>query len=193
MTIEEIFREISSHMLTGVMLHEQQADYYDFLNLHGYKRMAEYHAKCEMKSYRRLHRYFLNHQNRLIEEDVFTNPDAIPSSWYRYTRQDVDANTKRNAVRTGIEKWVAWEQETKTMYEKMYKELMEIGEVAAAKKIACLLCDADRELKWAQRKHIDLVTADYSISYILGEQTYLHDWYKKKMRRTHDKHGADKR
>mgnify|MGYP007101834086 FL=1 len=182
MTVEEIFRDLSSHIIKGVMLHEQMADYYDFLNLHGYKRCHEYHMHCEMKSLRRLHRYFINHFNRLIEENTFDNPDAVPSSWYRYTRQDVDANTKRNAVKSGIEKWVAWEDETKKLYQKMYTELMTIGEVAAAKKVACLVHDVDCELKWAQRKHIDLMTVDYSISYIIGEQNYLHDWYKNKMR-----------
>ena len=182
MTVEEIFRDLSTHGIKGVMLHEQMADYYDFLNLHGYKRCHEYHMFCEMKALRKLHRYFINHFNRLIEEDAFENPDAIPSSWYRYKRQDVDANTKRSAVKSGIEKWVSWEEETKDLYQKMYKELMDIGEVAAAKKVACMVHDVDCELKWAQRKHIDLVTADYSISYIMGEQNYLHDWYVDKMR-----------
>jgi hypothetical protein len=147
MTVEEIFKNISSHTIKGVMVHEQMSDYYDFLNLHGYKRMHEYHMHCEMKSMRKLHRYFLNHFNRLIEEDVIENPDIIPSSWYRYTRQEVDVNTKRNAVKSGIEKWVAWEEETKDLYEKMYNELLSLGEVAAAKKISCFIHDVDCELK----------------------------------------------
>ena len=185
MTVEDIFKQLSSHMIKGVMIHEQLSDYYDFLNLHGYKRCHEYHAKCEMKHMRKLHRYFINHYNRLIGEDPIENPDVIPNSWYRYTRQEVDANTKRNAVKSGIERWVAWEQETKTLYEQMYKELLELGEVSTAKRVSCEICAVDKELKWAQRKHIDLVTVDYSISYILGEQNHLHDWYKEKM---HDKH-----
>lgn len=182
MTAEEVFKTMSSHMIKGIMIHEQMSDYYDFLNLHGYKRCHEYHMHCEMKNMRKLHRYFINHFNRLIEEDQIANPDSIPSSWYRYTRQEVDVNTKRSAVKTGIEKWVAWEQETKDLYQKMYKELCEIGEVAAAKKICKFIRDVDCELKWAQRKHLNLVTVDYDIGYILGEQDHLHDWYKEKMK-----------
>ena len=182
MTVEEIFRTVSTHMIKGVMVHEQLADYYDFLNLHGYKRCHEYHMHKEMKSLRKLHRYFINHFNRLIEEEQFDNPDVIPSSWYRYTRQEVDVNTKRNAVKSGIEKWVAWEEDTKKLYAKMYTELMTIGEVSAAEKIGCFLSDVDCELKMAQRYHIDLVTSDYSISYILGHQKHKHDYYLRKMR-----------
>ena len=180
-TVEEIFKTLSSHMIKGIMIHEQMADYYDFLNLHGYKRCHEYHSKCEMKAMRKLHRYFINHYNKLIEEEIIENPDVIPSSWYRYTRQEVDTNTKRNAVKAGIEKYVAWEKETKELYENMYNELLDMGEVAAAHKLSCYIHDVDCELKWAQRRHIDLLASDYSISHILGEQKYLHDWYKKRM------------
>lgn len=185
MTVEEIYKKLSSHMVKGVMIHEQMSDYYDFLNLHGYKRCHEYHAKCEMRAMRKLHRYFINHYNRLIEEDVIENPNVIPASWYRYTRQEVDTNTKRNAVKAGIEKWVAWETETKSLYQNMYDELIGLGEVAAAKKLCCYIHATDKELQWATRKHIDLVSADYDIGYILSQQDHLHDWYKEKM---HDYH-----
>ena len=193
MTVEEIYQDLSSHLLTGIMMHEQMSDYFDFLNLHGYKRCHEYHALCEMKSYKKLHKYFINHFNRLIEVDTFSNPDVIPSSWYRYTRQDVDTNTKRNAVKAGIEKWVSWEEETKKKYEKAYTDFMEMGEIVAAKEIACYAHNSAKELKYARRKHLDLVACDYSISYILGEQERLHDWYKEEMGKVYDKHGADKR
>ena len=187
MSVEDIFKQLSSHMVKGVMVHQELSWYYDMLNLHGYKRCHEYHALKEMRGMQKLHRYFINHYNRLIEEEQIDNPDVIPASWYRYTRQEVDTNTKRNAVKSGIERWVSWEQETKTMYEKAYKDLMDLGEVAAAKKICCYIHDVDCELKWAQRKHINLVSADYSIGYILGEQDHLHDWYKKRMK-GYDKH-----
>lgn len=193
MTVNEIFRDISSHMIYGIMFHSQQADMYDFLNLHGYKRMSEYHLFCEMKGMRKLHRYFLNHFNMLIEEQEIENPDVIPSSWYRYNRRDVDANTKRNAVKTGMESWVTWEEETKQLYERMYKELMELNEVAAAEKISCFICDVDKELKCAQRRHLTLQSSDFSMDFILFEQDALHDCYKEKLSEvfSHAKHHRD--
>lgn len=185
MLVDEIFKEISAHMIKGVMVHEQMADYYDFLNLHGFKKCHEYHSKCEMKNLRKLHKYYINHFNKLVPEDSIEDPQLIPSSWYKYSRQEVDPNTKRQAVKAGIEKWVAWETDTKNFYEQMYKELQDINEVAAAEKISCLIRDVDCELKWAQRKHISLATSDYDMGYILGQQDWLHDWFKERM---HDKH-----
>lgn len=180
MTVEEIFKGLSERKLRGIMTHEYYTDYFNFLNLHGYKRMQEYHAKHEMKGFRKLHRYYIDHYNKLVPDTKFENEEYIPASWYQYTRQDVDTNSKRNAVKTAFDKWEAWEAETKKYYEQMYKELFDIGEIASAETVAKMIEDVDDELKWVQRKRLDLMSADYDIDYILDEQSYYHDFYKGK-------------
>lgn len=182
MTVDELFSSLSSHMIKGLMLHDQMSDYYDFLSLRGYKRCHECHYKTEMRGYRKLHRYFINHYGKLIEEGRVDDPQAIPSSWYRYTRKEVDANTKRSAVRTGVEKWIAWEKETKSKYEDAYRELVNMGEEAAAIFMQDYIKSVDCELKMAERKALDLEAVDYSLGFIVGEQTRIHDKYKRKMK-----------
>lgn len=180
MTVEEIYQGLSERKLKGVMLHEYYTDYFNFLNLHGYKRMSEYHAKHEMKSFRKLHRYFIDHYNKLVPDIRFENEEIIPASWYQYKRQDVDTNTKKNAVKMAFEKWEKWEEETLKYYEKMYSELLDLDEIASAKRVGKMVKDVSHELKWVTRKKLDLASADYSISYILGEQKHYHDFYKSK-------------
>ena len=182
MTVEEIFSLLSAHQIKNLMSHDQMADYYDFLSLRGYKRAHEYHYKKEMKGYRKLHRYFINHYGKLIEERQIDNPQNIPSSWFSYSRKDVDINTKKSAVKSGIEKWIAWERETKDKYEDAFHELLEMGEEASAIFIQDYIRDVDCELKYAERKALDLSAVDYNLGYIIGEQTKLHDKYKKKMK-----------
>ena len=182
MTVDEIFSELSAHMIKGLMIHDQMSDYYDFLSLRGYKRCHEYHYKKVMCSYRKLHRYFINHYGKLIEDKRIDNPETIPSSWYRYNRKEVDANTKRNAVKSGIEKWVAWEKETKTLYQQAYRDLVEAKKDATAIFVQEFIRDVDCELKWAERKALELEAVDYSLAFIVGEQTRLHDKYKDKMK-----------
>ena len=182
MTTDEIFSELSAHMIKGMMIHDQMANYYDFLSLRGYKRCHEYHFKKETCGYRRINRYYINHFGRLIAEKKVEDPEAIPSSWYRYSRKEVDANTKRSAVRTAIEKWVVWEKETKTLYQSAVKDLRDNGDEAAALFIEEYVKDVDCELKYAERKALDLDAVDYSLAYIIGEQTHIHDKYKRKMK-----------
>lgn len=181
MLVEEIFAKIKNHMLEGMVFHDQMARYYDFLNLGGYKRCHEYHYFEETLGYRKLCRYFMNHYHMFIPYDDMDNPQVIPDSWYKYTRQEVDSGTKRSSVKTGIEKWVDWEKKTKKLYQDMYKELMEMGEVAAAEKIMCYVKDVDCELKCAERKHINLESIGYDLSTIVYEQEEFHEKYRKKL------------
>jgi hypothetical protein len=116
----------------------------------------------------------------LIPKFEVENPEVIPDSWYRYSRIDVDNNTKKNAVKNGLSMWVEWEKETKSLYEQMWKELMDIGEVASAMKIKELICDVDCELKYAERYQLDKKAVDYSLDVIIEEQHRKHKKYKKK-------------
>jgi len=50
----------------------------------------------------------------------------------------------------------------------MYKELFELGEIAAANKINCFICDVDEELKHAEKKFIKLETLGYDIGTIVN-------------------------
>ena len=183
MTVDEIYAELSAHMIKGIMMHEQLANYYDFLGLEGYKRCHEYHYLDETCAYRGLCRYFINHHNKLIPYRDVDDPKVIPDSWFVHVRQDVDANTKKNAVRTGLSTWVNWEKETKQLYERMYKELLDIDEVASAMKIKELICNVDCELKKAERYYLNKEAIGYDIGHIIEEQRYKHDKYNRKMRK----------
>lgn len=182
MTVDEIYRDLSAHMIQGMMFHEQLANYYDFLGLEGYKRCHEYHFFEETCGYRKLCRYFINHHSKLVPYKEVDDPGVIPDSWYKYERQDVDAGTKKNAVKSGLERWVNWERETKKFYESMYRELINIGEVASAKFLCDYIEDVDVELKYAERYHISKASTGYDMVYIIEEQPKKHELYKDKLK-----------
>jgi hypothetical protein len=160
------------------MIHDEMANYYDFLNLRGFKRQHEYHALAEFVESRGINRYYTNHYNRLIpHENGLATSSVIPDTWYDYTRFDVPASTKRSAVKDGIKAWCDWETETKKLYEQCYSDLCDLGEIAAACKVKELVMDVDKELKGANRLQIELANVDYSMGYIYMMQEELHDYY----------------
>ena len=178
MTIEEIFNQLASHMVEGIMYHDDMAKAYDFLALRGFARCHDYHHICETKSYRKLSHYYSTHYHKLIQLNKLNQPQIVPESWYKYTVMDVDISTKRNAVKELMAKWVKWETETKTLYQAMRQELCSLGEVAAALYVDCLICDVDEELIWAQKKQIKLESLGYDIGAIIQCSEALHKKYK---------------
>lgn len=182
MTVDEIFKKITEHQLKGVMLHNDLANYYDFLGLAGYKRCHEYHFFEETSAYRKVSRYYINHYSKLLDVSTSVGVEVIPESWYKYTRQEVDASTKKNAVERGLKLWIEWEQDTKKLYESMYNELVSLGEVAAALHIKMLICDVDCELKYAERYQLDKKAVNYDLAYVISEQNCYHESYKDKLK-----------
>lgn len=181
MNREELFAKISAHMIKGIMFHAQMADYFDFLGLRGYKRMHEYHYFEESVMLRKLHRYYVNNHCKLIPEASTENPHAIPENWLRYYREEVDNNTKRNAIKTAFTQWVDWENGTLKMYEKAYCEFIELDDIATAMFIKGFMEKVQNELKYARRKLLDLKSIDYDMPIIVSKQKEIHDCYKDKL------------
>lgn len=176
----DIFREISGRMSKGIVLHFQLSDYFDFLNLHGFKRWQEYRFLDESTELRGLHRYAINHCNKLIGSIAMEDPRMIPSNWQSYTRLQVDNSTRKTAIREAFEKWFDWEKSTKEFYESRFKQLTENSKIAEADKINSIIINVDQELKELTRKLIEYKSVDYDLSYILYQQESMHEYYREK-------------
>ena len=179
MSYIDIFSDLSAHFVRGMMTHSQLATYYDFLSLRGFKRYHEFQFKHDSCCYRKLSRFYVNHYNKMIMEKSVSDPNIIPESWYRYSREDVDPETKKTAIKNGMSEWIKWETATLTKLQQSQLDLYDDGEVASAMFINKFIKDVEKELKCAKRMYLDLFAVDFDMVYILEQQTKIHDKYKK--------------
>lgn len=180
MPVIDVFAKVSDHLIDGMTMHGQMADYYNFLGLEGFKRLHEYHFICETISMRRIRHYFIDHCNRLLPVANTKHIDVIPVEWLNFTRQAVESETKPKAVETGMREWCKWGHETKEPYAKSAKDPYDAGEVAAARMIYELVRDVDDECKYADSLALKLNAADYGMQVIVPMRHELHEKYKKK-------------
>lgn len=170
MSASDIFSNLSQHMVQGIMFHEDMVDYYNFLNLPGYAACHCWHAKCEAKSRRELREWYIRHCGKLVPYHTNTAEAYIPANWYNYSQADVSSSDIQKAVKDGLEKWVEWETQTKTLYENAYSILMQEGHVAAACFVKELVLDVSEELATAKRYLLNKKACGYDIGAILSEQ-----------------------
>ena len=69
MTTDKIFSLIAQHMVEGLMVHSQLADFYGFLSLKGYQKCHEYHYLSESIGYSAFCEYVVDHFDVLIVGD----------------------------------------------------------------------------------------------------------------------------
>ena len=184
MPFEEICKLVAQRLLQGCMNHEQFANYYDFIGLKGYKLFHEYHFFEEMFGYREFMTYYIEHQDKLISDyssQSLTSFSIVPNNWYDYKREDMDINTRRNAVRSGIEKYVHWEQDTKKFLEDMYVQSSQQGFIDIAIEIKKRICSVEKEIEKAKFTYLELKASDYDMPTIISKQESLIKKYKKKL------------
>lgn len=180
MSCHDIFREINDRMIVALMFHDQMADMYDFLGLNGFKRMHEYQHLSESAERRGLKRYYINHHNKLLIGGHVSDPDVIPDEWVKYKRHEVSPQVRKQSVEKSFDMYRHWEHETKECYEKYAKALFDMGHVADAHKVECLVCDVDMELKCIDRMILSLRAVAYNEVYIVTIQDVIHEKYDKK-------------
>ena len=184
MPLEQICKLIAQRLLQGCMNHEQFANYYDFLGLKGYKLFHEYHFFEQMHGYRDFISYYIQHENKLIPDyssDSLISFSILPNNWYGYNREDMDITTRRNAIKSGLEKYLHWEQQTKKFLEDMYTQAIQQGFVAIAIKIKEYICSVDDEIKQINYTYLEMKATDYDLPTIISKQDYLIKKYKKKL------------
>lgn len=186
MNIEEIFLHLVTHMASGVKLHEQFVTIYSFLNLKGYKKCHQYHCYEEYYNYIKLKEFYTCNYNKILSMVENKIDDIIPQSWYKHIKSDVDASTKRSAIKDMVKKWVEWEQETKQLLSNSYKELYNNDEIYASTEILRLLNEVSKELFQAQELQINLESHGYDLSVIIPEQEQIYKKYHKKLKQIYE-------
>lgn len=173
MTVEEIFASLSARAVEGMMYHDQMSRYYGFLGLFGYRAMHDYHYQEETDGYRKLNAYYSDHYCKLMPDRRVVDPKKIPEGWFPHIRRDVDLSTKKKAIQTGAEGWVEWESETRSIYTKAAKDLLELGEMASFAEIMEYVRDVDNELSDARNELLTLESTGYDLSFVMDRQSVL--------------------
>lgn len=201
--LQQLYSELINRMKQGVEMHEQLADYYGFLNLPGYQKCHEYQMLCELLTYRKAKDMYMREYNQLVQPlnmlNGLTNlsnmnnnnnnsanmnyANVIPNQWYNHTRYDVDASTKRNAVRDGFKRWIDYENETKQFLVNMEQQLEQKNEREAARKLDYLIDHVEKEIQHAEETMMALENSGYDMNYILQQQEPLKSKYAEKIRK----------
>ena len=179
---EDIYIILDEHMQKALCFHEQLADYFCFLGLQGFKRKLEYQYMEECAEKRKLHHKYINLHQKLIPLRQVQVPQMIPRDWSKYTTNDVNDNVLPKFVKSAMEQYKEWEEETKELYEEQWQKCISYGMTADAEYISDLVEDVTKELKKINRMCEQLNGTGYEATAIHNMQDKYHEKYKDKYR-----------
>lgn len=185
MAVEEHYINVITRLLDGVMFHEQMSIYYNFLGLNGFSKCHKYHYLSELKSYNCLLEYYINKYNKLIKVKPNTDINIIPQNWYKFTKLDVDVSNIRSGIKTGLSKWLEWENETLNIFTEAYKYVFDV-DVTFGFLLKELIYDVECEIKTINESILKNKAIDYDIIVIMSEQDAYCKKYKNKIKHSVD-------
>lgn len=177
---EEIYLRLDKHMQQALSMHEQLADYFCFLGLQGFKRKLEYQYMNEVAGKRKLHHKYINLHHKIIPMKQVDVPQIIPSDWSRYTTTDVNDNVLPKFVRSAMQRYKDWEEQTKQLYEELWQQCTNYGMTADADYISKLVKNVTKEIKEINRMCEQLNGTGYDSVSIHNMQDKYHKKYKSK-------------
>lgn len=184
MTVNEIFSTLSTHMIQGMMVHEQLMNSYRFLSLPGYAKCHEYHYLEETIGHIRLLEFATNRYDFLISPGKPNDPDIIPEHWYyNERRQGIPIEQKVEAIAASFDEWIRWESETLQLYKDSYTYLLSANEIDVAEFVKDYIVDVSSELIFAKNEQLAKESMNYDMTSIVEEQEAYEKRYAKKLRK----------
>lgn len=169
MTLENIFNDIASRMIKGLMFHDQLAQVFLFLGMPKYEKAQYDQYREESDRYHDVCHFYGTRSNKLLRAASVGNVEIIPSNWYDYTRMDMSFPTRKQTIKEMFEKWIAWEEETKRLFEVSYCELIELHEVAYADRVLMYIQSADEEIERVRRDYLEMKSTDFDMPSIVSK------------------------
>lgn len=178
--IEDIYKTVNRRMCEALEFHMQLIDYFRFLGLQGFKRMAEFQYMKECAEKAKLHKRYIDMHHRIIPVETVPAVNIIPNEWARYTTKEIDDSAVSKYTRMILKEWCEWEEETKKHLEDLCAELTAIGAHADVDFFHDLIVDSEKELKKVHRLYEQMNGTGYDVTAIHSTQDKYHEKFKKK-------------
>lgn len=191
MSVLDIFTEMSAHIIEGTMFHESLMKAYLFLSLFGYATCHEYHYLSETRGHIRLCKYVSRYLGSLVSPVPNVENDIVPKSWIMSKQTDISPQVRKEALVSSFHEWLNWEENTVALYERLYRETVELNDVTSSEFIKSYILDAKSEVVYARNELISKKAMDFDIVSILEEQKFLEEKFRKRIRKMGDKYDED--
>lgn len=179
MEIIEILGKLADRQVGGMMIHEQMADLFDLLNLHGYKRWHEYRFVEESINMRLTKRFCVATTDKIALTSDITDPKGLPSIFINKLRKDITG--KLDIVKGAFEKIATWEKDTLKLLNDLYISSQQIKASEVAQFIMQSIKHVAEELKYINRE-LQTLRDVSNLDIIIDKQDKMHDEYKDKLK-----------
>lgn len=183
MTVIDDLSRMASHMIEGVMVHEQLMNVYLFAGLYGESVKHKSHYLAESQNYADLCEYCMKVYGVLVNASIKSTaiPSLIPKSWLSSSQFDLDYDTRIEIIKSADDEWIKWETETLDLYNDIYSHLIASSSSSTSEFIKKYILDVESELMEAKREKLEHSAVNYDMPFIMERQETMEHFYNKEI------------
>lgn len=183
MSYVDILNRYCARVRTGVRMHADMADAFEFLGLRGFSELQTYRAADEFRGEGELHRFMIVALGKVPSFDAWPDMEVIPAGWATMFPDQIGPDERSRHVRKLFGRWVSWETETVDSLSKASAELRSSGELALAVFAESRLKETQEELEEALYMQSELEGCGWDMTVIVPMQSEFKKKYRKKLGR----------
>ena len=168
--VHDIFSIVVERMTGALEFHDGMANLYGFLCLDGYRKHHEKQFCEEGETRRDFINFVCSCFNIIPKEKYHESFSIIPDDWFKYKRQDVTPQIRKQAIEKSFQQYVEWESESKEIYEHCSKRLFELGCMNGFNEVLKISSCVCEELRNVEKMHLALKSVSFDSQYIQDEQ-----------------------
>lgn len=173
----QLLQEISNNYQIALSVHRELADVFWFVGMQGYALWNEYQYIDESCTQRKVKKY--------ISETYHTySPDKLPESaniadplLSGKNRKKLKSEDTYKIIQESFRIYQEWEESALQEYQRIAKELMEVGSVSAFNFVSEIIKDVKAELDFVTTKCIELSAHEYDMAQVVAEQNEIFERY----------------
>lgn len=155
---------IGERLLGGVMFHTEMTDLFSFLGLKGFHKWQKNQMCDEVKTLQKFKSHVMQYHHMLLNLDNAARPEPlIASDWYNRSALDITQSDITNILRSTLDRYVQWEEETKRI---LYAEKAELEWQCDKEYVGCLIKDVEEELAKVEELRQNIQITSFSPIFI---------------------------
>lgn len=181
--IDDLSR-MASHMIEGVMIHEQLMNVYLFIGLYGEAVKHKSHYIAESQNYADLCEYCMKVYGVLVNASIKSAaiPSLIPKSWLSSSQFDLDYETRIEILKSADNEWIDWETKTLDLYNEIYSHLITTSCSSSSEFVKKYILEVENEVIEARREKLEHSAVNYDMPFIMERQKKRERSYNKEIK-----------
>ena len=174
-------QKVQKITLENLMIHDEMANFFNFLNLQGYKRWHENEHLENITKNRLINRFIISKGYLPLNVQNTEQFNIIPAEWHTHNMTEVSGKYTLEVTKQSFKDYLERMLFSKNATEEIAVHFSKHGDLATYKFLSDMVEHFDKDIKYLTR-YVSCLNKAESVDYIMEKQDKMHDEFRDELK-----------